>query len=101
MAMAWPAVFSVFAELAQAIVRDGDGLACSSRNRYLAAAERQRVLALPQALAAARQQWQLQGGQGGLPAQAVVTSTRQRLQAAGLAVDYVELVAAHSLLPWR
>jgi len=81
-----------------ATVRDGDGLAASSRNRYLSVAERQRALALPQALAAARQQWQGEP-QGGEPSQALVAGTRQRLEAAGLVVEYVEVVAAHSLEP--
>jgi pantoate ligase/cytidylate kinase len=78
-----------------ATVREADGLAASSRNRYLGAAERQRAVALPQALAAARLQWQ----QGDLPGPALVAAANQRLEAAGLTVDYVELVAAHTLEP--
>ena len=74
-----------------ATVRDPDGLAASSRNRYLDAAQRRQAQALPQALLAAR----ACARQGRDPLQ----ETRRALEAAGLAVDYVELVEANSLRP--
>ena len=79
-----------------ATVRDDDGLACSSRNRYLSAQERQQALALPQALAAARQLWSPQAAK---PPGDLVATTRHRLEAAGLRVEYADLVAAHTLEP--
>jgi pantoate ligase/cytidylate kinase len=83
-----------------ATVRDADGLACSSRNRYLSPTQRQQARALPQALSLARGHWQqclLEGR--AIAAQALLDSTRRRLQAAQLTVDYVEVVAAHTLEP--
>jgi len=77
-----------------ATVRDPDGLAASSRNRYLNAAERRQALALPRALAAARTQLA-----AGRPATDTAAHTREQLEAAGLAVDYVELVEAATLRP--
>jgi pantoate ligase/cytidylate kinase len=73
-----------------ATVRDPDGLAASSRNRYLDPADRARAVALPRLLAEAHRST----GQLGPAAHA-----RQVLEAAGLAVDYVELVDPHSLQP--
>ncbi|MDQ2722548.1 MAG: pantoate--beta-alanine ligase, partial [Actinomycetota bacterium] len=66
--------------------RDADGLATSSRNRYLSAAERSVALALPRALRAA----QAQAADG---VTAVLSAAREVLRAEpALAVDYLEVV---------
>ena len=78
-----------------ATVRDDDGLACSSRNRYLAAAERQQALALPRALEAAARQV----AAGERQAASLVAGVRDALAQAGLGIDYVELREAHTLRP--
>ena len=59
-----------------ATVRDRDRLPCSSRNRYLSAAERLRAAAL-------------------------IAAVCSRLEAAELVIDYVQLVQAHTLEPLR
>jgi len=78
-----------------ATVREPDGLACSSRNRRLSAQERRQAAVLPLALAAAQDQ--VRAGED--RAEALRAGVIRRLEVAGLVVDYVELVAPHSLEP--
>ncbi|MEB3354494.1 MAG: bifunctional pantoate--beta-alanine ligase/(d)CMP kinase [Cyanobacteriota bacterium] len=77
-----------------ATVREPDGLPCSSRNRYLTAEERAQVAALPRALAAVARRSRLPGPPVDLEAQ-----LRADLTTAGCVVEYVQLVAAHTLEP--
>jgi len=76
-------------------VREPDGLALSSRNAYLSADERQRAIALPSALKAARDAI-LAGAAVG----AALRAAKQSLVDAGfLKIDYLALVDAATLEP--
>jgi len=76
-------------------VREADGLACSSRLRYLDADDRGRAAAVARALAAAADLHRTGERQGA----ALIAAARQRLRDAGLEEDYVELVHPLSLAP--
>jgi pantoate--beta-alanine ligase len=75
-------------------VREPDGLALSSRNRFLSATERATAPALHQALHHAAATI----AAGTPPATALTLATRT-VTAAGMAPDYIALVHAHSLEP--
>ena len=78
-----------------ATVREGDGLALSSRNAYLSDDERGRAVALPRALEYARE-----AIRGGTPVQLVLDTARKSLVEAGFSrIDYLTLVDAFSLEP--
>ncbi len=66
------------------IVREADGLAMSSRNQYLSAAERTAAPAIRQTLLALRD-----ACVAGMPHQQAEAEASRRLQAAGFVVDYV------------
>lgn len=75
-------------------VREGDGLAMSSRNAYLSAAERPRAVALWESLCRAEQLW----ADGADPR--VIEQTMQEVMSArGIAVDYAAVVDPESLAP--
>ena len=74
-------------------VRDEDGLALSSRNRYLTDSQRRAAPALHRALDAARAR-ALRGGSSPSELQRIVAD---ELQANGLDLEYVEVRAARSL----
>lgn len=79
------------------IVREADGLAMSSRNRYLSAAERKQALCLPQALAWARDRCR----RGETAVDAIVGGMRGICEAAvgPAAVEYIEAVDWATLQP--
>lgn len=78
------------------ILRESDGLAMSSRNRYLSAAERANALCLRRALDQAEEAFR----RGDRDAAALRDALRTRLAAVpGARVDYVEVVDAASLQP--
>jgi pantoate--beta-alanine ligase len=78
-----------------ATVRDADGLALSSRNRYLSSVDRQRAAVLPRAMREA-----IARIEAGDPTAAALLALEHALTAGGFAsVDYAELADAESLAP--
>jgi pantoate--beta-alanine ligase len=76
-------------------VREADGLALSSRNAHLRGDERQRALALSQALAAAEQSV----AAGERDGRAVARRAHAVMERSGVDPEYVELVAPDTLAP--
>ena len=75
-------------------VREADGLACSSRNQYLSAVEREQAPVLQRALQAARQLVT----DGERSTEKIVAAAREVIARAPLArVDYLEIVNAETL----
>ena len=77
-------------------VREPDGLACSSRNQYLNATEREQAPALQRALQEARNRVVA----GEKSAEAIVAAARTAIASAPLArIDYLEIVNSETLQP--
>jgi pantoate--beta-alanine ligase len=76
-------------------VREPDGLALSSRNAYLSAGDRRLAAAFPRALFSARER----AAAGETDARALERRAREELEAAGLSVDYVEVVDCETMRP--
>jgi pantoate--beta-alanine ligase len=77
------------------IIREPDGLALSSRSAYLSAAERPRAVAISRALEDARRR----AAGGDRDPRALADGITRALLAAGMRIDYVELVHPETLLP--
>jgi len=77
------------------IVREPDGLAMSSRNRYLSAAEREQALSISRALGNAERD----AAEGVSDAGALRKSVEDAISDAGLTVQYVVCVDADTLEP--
>jgi pantoate--beta-alanine ligase len=75
-------------------VREPDGLAMSTRNRYLTEDERGRAAALHRALAAAED-----AASGGRPLEAALDAARAELRRAGVEPEYLEARDAEDLAP--
>ena len=76
-------------------VREPDGLALSSRNAYLSTGERRLAAAFPRALFSARDR----AAAGETDARKLERRAHEELEAAGLSVDYVEVVDCETMRP--
>jgi pantoate--beta-alanine ligase len=77
-------------------VRDADGLALSSRNAYLSAAERERALCIPAALNALFAEWR----RGQESSSVLVSNARSSMASGGLDnLDYLAIVHPRTLEP--
>jgi pantoate--beta-alanine ligase len=77
-------------------VREADGLACSSRNQYLSAEEREQAPVLQRALQEARRLV----AEGEISTAAILAAAREVIATAPLArIDYLEIVNAETLQP--
>jgi len=84
--------------VAHPTLREEDGLALSSRNRYLSEDERQRATVIPVGIEAART---IARTRREVTAGDVILPFKERLTHAGLKIDYVEICPERDLIPAR
>jgi pantoate--beta-alanine ligase len=77
------------------LVREADGLALSSRNKFLSADEHQRALALSRAVREVERLY----GAGERSAEKLLAAARVILEPSGGRIDYVEMMARDNLRP--
>ncbi|MBP1582873.1 MAG: pantoate--beta-alanine ligase [Victivallales bacterium] len=77
------------------LVREADGLALSSRNKFLSADEHQRALALSRAVREVERLY----GAGERSAEKLLAAARAILEPSGGRIDYVEMMARDNLRP--
>ena len=82
--------------IAAPLVRQNDGLALSSRNRYLSDDEKARALVLSQSLYAARGAIESHGLDG---VDIIIEAMKEKITAAGGRVDYIEALDTANLEP--
>ena len=81
-------------------VREADGLALSSRNAYLSAADRERALSISRGLRAAQAHASAAARAGArITASMIEAQVHTQLQAAKIEAEYVQLVDAQTLQP--
>lgn len=81
--------------LAHPLVRDADGLASSSRNRYLSPAERERALGIARALSAVAHAFDA----GERDSELLQERLRAQLRAGGLEPEYADVMSTRDLQP--
>jgi pantoate--beta-alanine ligase len=82
--------------IAAPLVRQNDGLALSSRNRYLSDTEKTNALVLSQSLYAARGAIESHGLEG---IDLIIEAMKEKITAAGGRVDYIEALDTANLEP--
>jgi pantoate--beta-alanine ligase len=85
------------------ILREVDGLAMSSRNVRLTAADREKAPAIYQALTLVKEEWNkagdLIGNSGGVVLETILTRAKAILGGKGFRIDYLEIADAATLEP--
>ena len=81
--------------IAHPIVREADGLALSSRNRYLSADERLRALNISKGLIWAQQKWR----DGASNSEDIIGPLSEKFSSVGLRIDYLDIANRNTLKP--
>ncbi len=82
--------------VSHATVREEDGLALSSRNRYLTPEERAHATRLPESLKQVRATFQ---SHPEFPVEDILAPAREKLEGVGFKLDYLTIASARDLIP--